>query len=320
VRVILSLVILLAIGCNHSVSAGPPSEGKWKNWGLAESKVFSAWTLEEDNADVVVAVIDTGVDFTHKSLAANAWHDPAEHYSDIYGWNFVNNHANPVDDHGHGTHIAGIISAVAHHVSIMSVKYYSDSNTGSVNLLNTVNAINYAVRHHARIINYSGGGPEANAEEALALKKAEAAGILVVSAAGNEHQNIDTPAFAFYPASYRFTNIISVASTDIHNNLLASSNWGKNSVDVAAPGEHIFSTLPGGRYGYMSGTSQATAFVSGIAALMLSCNSHLTPIQLKTMIMQSSDRFLQLHSRVRAGGRVNAFSALKAACRANIAK
>jgi thermitase len=172
--------------------------------------------------------------------------------------------------------------------------------------------LNYAVDHGARIINYSGGGPEFSEDEYLAIKKAEAKGILVVSAAGNEHQNTDLTENYYYPAAYRLSNIISVASTDINNNLLPSSNWGKTHVDVAAPGENIFSTLPNGRYGYMTGTSQATAFVTGIAALLLSKDPTLTPVQLKEMIMSSVDRFPQLETKLVTGGRVNAYGALLA--------
>src|SRR4029077_10572959 len=125
------------------------------------------------------------------------------------------------------------------------------SNPGSVNLRNTVKAINYAIDHGARIINYSGGGPEFSEEEYLAIKRAESKGILFVAAAGNERQNTDLVENYYYPSAYRLSNIISVAATDIHNNLLPSSNWGKKSVDVAAPGENIYSTLPQNKFGYM---------------------------------------------------------------------
>jgi thermitase len=177
---------------------------------------------------------------------------------------------------------------------------------------NTIRALNYAVDHGAKIINYSGGGPEFSEDEYLAIKKAEAKGILVVSAAGNEHQNTDLTENYYYPAAYRLSNIISVASTDINNNLLPSSNWGKTHVDVAAPGENIYSTLPNGRYGYMTGTSQATAFVTGIAALLLSKDPTLTPVQIKELIMSSVDRFPQLEAKLVTGGRVNAYGALLA--------
>jgi subtilisin family serine protease len=300
-----------------------------KNWGLSNSQAHShisapdAWKIEEGKRDVVVAVIDTGLDANHPDLAKNVWHDPALKNRGVYGWNYVNDRPNPSDEHGHGTHVAGIIGAVsnpktgvsgvAHRVSIMAVKYYSDSNPGPVNLRNTVRALNYAIDHGAKVINYSGGGPEFSEDEYLAMKRAEAKGVLVVSAAGNEHQNTDLTGNAYYPAAYRLSNMISVASTDIHNNLLGSSNWGKQNVDVAAPGENIFSTLPGGKYGSMSGTSQATAFVSGMAALLLSQDPTLKPAQIKELVMGSVDRFPQLANKLVTGGRVNAYQALLAA-------
>jgi subtilisin family serine protease len=296
-----------------------------RNWGLinesgekSDIHAVDAWRIQEGSRDIVVAVIDTGLDATHRDLAKNVWHDRSS--PGTYGWNFVVDQANPTDEHGHGTHIAGIIGAiadlqngvsgVAHHVSIMPVKYYSDANPGSVNLRNTVSAINYAVAHGARIINYSGGGPEFSEDEYLAIKKAEARGVLFVAAAGNEHQDTDMSENYYYPAAYHLSNLISVAATDIHNNLLPSSNWGKKKVDLAAPGENIYSTLPGGRYGYMTGTSQATAFVTGVAALLLSQDPTLTPQDIREIVMNSVDPIPGLRDKVASGGRVNAYKAL----------
>ncbi|OFZ21225.1 MAG: hypothetical protein A2X94_07130 [Bdellovibrionales bacterium GWB1_55_8] len=314
----------------------PETKTVLKNWGLLNTKAKShiqavdAWKIEQGNRNIIVAVIDTGIDPEHKDLKQNIWKDPSSPGTPVYGWNFVNNKANPKDDHGHGTHVAGIIGAwsdakngvsgVAHNVSIMAVKYYSDTNSGAVNLSNTVKAITYAVDHGAKIINYSGGGPEFSEEEFLAIKRAEAQGVLFVAAAGNERQNTDLTENAYYPSAYRLSNIISVAATDINNNLLPSSNWGKRQVDVAAPGENIYSTLPGGRYGTMTGTSQATAFVSGIAALLLSKNPGLTPPQLRELIMNSVDPMPQLLGKLATGGRVNAYSALLALREANTRK
>jgi len=232
-----------------------------KNWGIANTKskshvqAIDAWKIEEGSRNVIVAVIDTGIDATHPDLKQNIWRDKDQNY----GWNFVKNQANPSDDHGHGTHVAGIIGAIANaktgvsgvaqKVSIMGVKYYSETNSGAVNLKNTVKAIEYAVEKGAKIINYSGGGPEFSEEEYLAIKKAEAKGVLFVAAAGNERQDTDVPENYYFPSAYRLSNIISVAATDIQNHLIRSSNWGKSRVDITAPGENIFSTLPNGRYG-----------------------------------------------------------------------
>jgi thermitase len=321
-------------GVERNLSALPAI----KNWGLMNTQAKShiqaleAWKIEDGSRDVIVAVIDTGIDPEHKNLQANLWQDPAANRvptaagaalnQKVFGWNFVVNQPNPRDDHGHGTHVAGIIGAVtdaksgvsgvAHQVSIMPVKYYSDANPGSVNLRNTVRAIEYAVEKGARVINYSGGGPEFSEEEYLAIKKAEAKGVLFVAAAGNERQDTDLVENYYYPSAYRLTNIISVAATDINNQLLKSSNWGRHKVDVAAPGENIYSTLPGNRYGYMSGTSQATAFVSGMAALLLAQDPTLKAPELRQLIMNSVDRLPTLANKVATGGRVNAYAALVA--------
>lgn len=297
---------------------------QFKNWGLyntlADSHIHvqDAWKLSQGSRDVVVAVIDTGIDANHPDLARNLWRDPKNQTT--YGWDFTTNSANPRDDHGHGTHVSGIIGAVtnpltgvsgvAQKVSIMAVKYYSESAPGSLNLINTIKALNYAIDHNARIINYSGGGPEFSESEYLAMKRAEAKGILVVCAAGNERQDTDKRENFYYPAAYGLSNIISVAATDIRNKLISSSNWGKNKVDVAAPGENIYSTLPGGRHGTMTGTSQATAFVTGMAALLLAKNPSMTPSDLKAAIKGSVDKLPALTTKVASGGRVNAYAAL----------
>lgn len=330
----ISVIATLMVSSFASLGLAPPHGvdsslvySHLKNWGLVNSEAKShisavaAWKIEEGSKNVVVAVIDTGIDPRHRDLAQNLWHEKGDQASN-FGWNFVTDTPNPNDLHGHGTHVAGIIGAignnefgasgVVHHVSIMPVKYYSESNPGSVNLKNTVRAINYAIDHGAKIINYSGGGPEFSEEEYLAIKRAESKGILFVAAAGNEHQNADLIENYYYPSAYRLSNIISVAATDIHNNLLSSSNWGKSKVDVAAPGENIFSTLPGGKYGYMSGTSQATAFVTGVAALLLSQNPKLTPTELKQLIIKSVDPIAGLKGKIASGGRVNAYLALMA--------
>jgi subtilisin family serine protease len=296
----------------------------FKNWGIANAKAAShvdaigAWQIEKGSRNVLVAVIDTGLDANHPDLKANVYRDKDQHF----GFDFVTNKPDPKDEHGHGTHVAGIVGAIANpkvgvsgvaqNVSIFAVKYYADANTGAVNLKNTVKAIEWAVQNGAKIINYSGGGPEFAEEEYIALKKAEAKGVLVVAAAGNERSDTDLPENYYYPSAYRLTNIISVAATDINNQLIRSSNWGKTKVDVTAPGENIFSTLPNGRYGFMTGTSQATAFVSGIAALLLAKDPTLTPAKIKEIIRGSVDLYPELKDKVAAGGRVNAKKALLA--------
>ena len=184
------------------------------------------------------------------------------------------------DRHGHGTHIAGIIGAtkgngvgisgVAPNVSMMILKYYDPKATGVNNLNNTVKAIHYAIQQGAHIINYSGGGLDPSPIERRSVKEAHKRGILFIAAAGNEKSNLDSKSKSYYPADYPLDNIISVTAFNKSKNVLPTSNYGASSVDIAAPGNNILSTLPGGQYGHMTGTSQATAFVTGVAALIMS--------------------------------------------------
>lgn len=308
---------------NLSSERSVASLPKLMNWGLQNNvsnshiHAVDAWKIEEGSRDIVVAVIDTGIDPSHPDIKNNLWHDKN---TGFYGWDFVSNKPNPLDDHSHGTHVAGIlgaamntkagVSGVAHRVSIMAVKYYSDRNSGSENLKNSIKALNWAIDHGAKIINYSGGGPEFSADEYSALKRARDKGVLLVAAAGNERQNTDLAENYYYPCAYKLDNIICVAAINIRNEMLPSSNWGRLRVDVAAPGENILSTVPGGKYAYMSGTSQATAFVTGLSALLLSKNRGLKPDQIRDLIRSSVDKLPSLKEKVYAGGKVNAYSAL----------
>jgi thermitase len=301
-----------------------------KNWGLAGANVQKAWTLTQGSKNVVVAVIDTGIDATHPDLKASLWKSPnpttgKPGNGSVYGWDFVTKSPNPSDFHGHGTHIAGLIGAITNpkmgtagvspNVQIMAVRYYDENAPGKTNLANTIKALHYAINNGARIINYSGGGPEFSQEEYEAMKEAESKNILIVAAAGNDHHNTDTEANNYYPAAYQLKglkNIISVASIDQENRLLNSSNWGSKSVDVAAPGEGILSTIPNGKYGKMTGTSQATAFVSGIAALILAKQPALTAAQVKEIIMDNVDLEVGLRGKVMSNGKVDAYKAVLA--------
>jgi len=295
-----------------------------KNWGLDNTEQLShinarkAWKITRGSKKIVVAVIDTGVDPTQPDLKDNICRFQG---TDEYGYDFVTNKKNPLDAHGHGSHVSGIIAAtgktkagasgVAPHICIMAVRYYSDTASGAQNLANTVKAINYAVDHGANVINYSGGGAEFSAPEMKAIQRAEAKGVVFVAAAGNEYQDTDKGGNAYYPAAYGLSNIIAVAATNIKNQILPSSNWGRKHVHVAAPGENIYSTLPKGRYGYLTGTSQATAFVSGLAALILSENPKLKPFEVREIIMKSVDHLASLEGKVASGGRINAYAALR---------
>lgn len=302
--------------------SAPKPEAPLRNWGLENSENSSinarkAWRISKGSKRIVVAIIDTGIDPNHADLKDNICRQNGE-----YGFDFVTNKKNPGDAHGHGSHVAGIVggsarnpiggaSGVAPNICIMAVRYYSDTASGAQNLANTVKAINYAVDHGANVINYSGGGAEFSAAEMKAIQRAEAKGVVFVAAAGNEYQDTDKSGNAYFPAAYGLSNIIAVAGTNQKSELLPSSNWGKKHVHVAAPGENIYSTLPKGRYGYLTGTSQATAFVSGLAALILSEIPGLKPYEVRDIIMKTVDKTANLEGKIASGGKINAYNALR---------
>jgi thermitase len=236
----------------------------------------------------IIAVIDTGIDIDHPDLKNALWINPKEipnngkdddgngYVDDIHGWNFTKNNNDLSDSHGHGTHISGIIASqnkdadsirgIAPCARLMILKYYDAKATPQQNLIHTLEALNYAIRMKAEIINYSGGGPGKNPMEEKLIREASDKNILLVAAAGNESSNTDL--IPFYPASYNLPNTLAVTSVADNGGLAYYGNYGKKSVNIAAPGDGIYSTLPAG-FGKMSGTSQATAFATGGAALII---------------------------------------------------
>lgn len=213
---------------------------------------------------VVVAVIDTGVDFTHprlKDFRGESWDFVKDAPAELKG-----------DRHGHGTHIAGIIvgSLSTRDVRLISLKYFDRGISGEAALRNSLRALRYAVDHKVDIINYSGGGVSSSREEQAILKEAAERGILVVAAAGNEASNSDRK--PFFPANYRLPNILSVAAVNRNGQVLPSSNYGHAGVAIAALGQDVVSTMPGGGVGKMTGTSQATAFATRAAIQILATN------------------------------------------------
>lgn len=290
------------------------------NWGVASNNNSSihlqkALKKFRKKRDVIVAVIDTGIDPTHPHLKNNIHVVSGPMNLNNFGIDFSKGQHTlnrPFDDHGHGTHIAGIIKSIFSDVRILSLKYYNPRASGEDNLNSTINALRFAIHNNVDIINYSGGGPEASQEEYELLKLANKKGILVVAAAGNEESNIDQKKSYYYPASYGLDNIITVTAHDFKLAILPSSNYGQKSVDVSAPGDKIRSSLPHGRMGNLTGTSQATAFVTGVAALIKSQYPELSGQSLKYLIKNSS----QLHKKIKgfcASGILNAEKAMKLA-------
>ena len=307
--------------------------------GLPDADIDApeAWDMQTGNGNVIVAVIDTGVYYNHSDLAANMWHNPNEipnngidddnngFIDDYLGWDFYNKDNDPMDDHGHGTHVAGTIGAVGNNgvgvagvnwnVKIMPLKFLG--STGSGTTADAILAIEYAILMHADIMSNSWGGGGFSQALRDAIQSANNAGILFVAAAGNSGANADI--YPMYPAAYDNDNIVSVAATDSNDNLASFSNYGKTSVDLAAPGVNIFSTVPQGScslcdvsgYRYLSGTSMATPHVSGAAALIKSQYPSINYSTLKARLLGSVDHLTVLEGKTVSEGRLNIFNALQ---------
>lgn len=270
-----------------------------------------------ESSPVTIAIIDTGVDLNHPELRSHFWTNTKEipgngidddqngFIDDVNGWNFVSKNNVVQDRHGHGTHIAGIIKSMAPNAKLMILKYMDPEYARVDGLRTTIQAIQYAVKMKVDIINYSAGGTIPNPREENALRLAQQAGILVVAAAGNEGTNSDQ--HGFYPADYDLPNILSVTATDTKRKMLSTSNFGTKSVDIAAPGSDILSTLPGGRFGRMTGTSQATAFASAAAAQLISSNPQFkNPRMVIDHLLATAEKEAALKKKIKAEAIMNA--------------
>jgi subtilisin family serine protease len=309
----------------------------WYNTGQtggvpgADIDARRAWNITTGSRDVLVAVIDSGIDASHPDLAANVWTNPAEipgngidddgngFVDDVHGWDFVNNDNDPSDDNGHGTHVTGTIGAVGNNglgvvgvawqVSLLPVKFLDQLGIGQVS--DSIRAIDYAHMMGARVINGSWGGGSLS----LALKDAIAAGVpegvVFVAAAGNTEENLDVN--AQYPASFDLPNLVSVAATDENDELAPFSNWGAKSVLLGAPGVLILSTLPGERYVLASGTSMAAPMVTGAVALLDSVEPGLEPATIVSRLASSADPQPTLAGKTKSGGRLDVFRLLATA-------
>ncbi len=288
-----------------------------------------AWELLSGDGGTIVAVVDTGVDYLHPDLAASMWRNPGEiagngvdddgngFVDDVFGADFLNQDGDPMDDHGHGTHVAGTIAAVHNnaqgvagvnpHARIMALKFLDASGTGTV--LDAVAAIDYAVSHGAKISNHSwsSGGFSQALEDAL--ERAKQAGHIVVAAAGNDGSNVDVS--PSYPASFALDNVVAVAATDRNDRLAGFSNFGPVSVDLAAPGYAILSTVPGGAYDTLSGTSMATPHVAGVASLVWDQNPGWSYSRVIDKVLTAADPIAGLVGKTVTAARLNAAEALR---------
>jgi subtilisin family serine protease len=310
----------------------------------ADMDAPEAWDIQRHCSGLVIAVPDTGADLDHEDLKESIWRNTGEDWldgspgnngkdddlngkvDDYWGWDFVNDDNEPSDDNDtsyHGTHVAGIISArgnnsvgitgVCWSASLMILKILDEDGIGY--LSSELAAIQYAMDNGAKIINLSLGAPGYSESEYEAIKSARDAGVLVIAAAGNggydsigdDNDETDT---AEYPASYSLDNIISVTATDENDGLPSWANYGLSSVDVAAPGVDIYGTKAGNEYQYLSGTSMATASVSGLAALVWAYHGGLTSAQVKAGILNGVDPKSSLEGKILTSGRINAFTSL----------
>jgi subtilisin family serine protease len=307
-----------------------------QNGGLAGADISAmrAWAMTTGSDQVVVAVLDSGVDYSHPDLANNIWSRPqiikayqdddltsAGPIDDVHGFNAVDDDGDPMDDNGHGTHCAGIIGAEGDNglgiagvnwtVKIMPLKFMDADGTGTTK--DAIEAINYVIDRkragvNVRIISASWGSTAKSRALEDVIRKAFDEGILFVAAAGNSSSNNDqTP---HYPSSYNLGNVVSVAAVNRNDELASFSNYGAKSVNVAAPGEEILSTWLEHGFEEKKGTSMATPFVSGVAALILSQKPNMSVDDLRAKLLKSVDPLPSLKGKVSSGGRINAAKAV----------
>jgi subtilisin family serine protease len=297
----------------------------------ADISATLAWARTTGSENVVVAVLDTGVDYNHEDLTENMWRRPEKMapyhdnelgtMDDEFGFNAIDG-SDPMDDNGHGTHCAGIIGAEGENeigiagvnwkVQIMPLKFMNASGSGSTK--DAIEAINYVIDRKkagvsVRIISASWGSTQKSRALGDVIRKAYENDILFVAAAGNS--SVDNDRTPHYPSSYDSPNVVSVAALDRHDALASFSNYGVKSVAIAAPGVEILSTWLGNEYEEKSGTSMATPVVSGVAALILAEHPEMSVDALKKKLLASTDPIVALKGKTITGGRINAAKALE---------
>jgi subtilisin family serine protease len=297
----------------------------------ADISATNAWDITTGDTNVVVAVIDTGINYNHLDLAAQMWRNPDEiadngvdddfngYVDDVFGINAITGSGNPLDDHDHGSHCSGTIGAAANNgsphvgvawqVRLMGLKFLSSGGSG--NTSDAVECVNYAVNKRAKILSNSWGGGGFSQALLDAILAANAADILFVAAAGNDGRNTDTT--PTYPAGYEADNVISVAALTRTDALAGFSNYGAQSVDLGAPGVDIYSSIsgPNNAYDTFSGTSMACPHVAGVSALLAAqFTTNITVAELRQRLFESTTPIPALSGRSVTGGRVNAYQAL----------
>lgn len=291
----------------------------------ADIKATTAWDTTTGSHDVIIGIIDTGMDYNHPDLIDNRWVNSGGLPGSTYGWSAISDNGDPMDSDSHGTHVAGTIGAsgdngtgvvgVNWQVTLIPCQFLGPTGGSTAGAIECIDyftdlKLNYGVDIKATNNSWGGGGYS----EALkaAIQSAGDAGILFIAAAGNDGVDADTT--PMYPAAYDLDVILSVASTDRNDSLSVfssgASNYGAQTVDLGAPGSAILSTIPGGGYATYSGTSMASPHVTGSAALLWSVNPDLTPLEMKTILMESGDSLASLAGKTVSGKRVNLANAL----------
>jgi subtilisin family serine protease len=292
----------------------------------ADIRATSAWDIFTGDPNLMLGIIDTGIDYNHPDLSANAWTNAIEaagapgvdddgngYVDDIHGYDFVNNDGDPMDDNGHGSHCAGTIGGVGNNgvgvagvnwnVKMAGIKFLSAGGSGST--AGAISSVQYAIAIGCRLTSNSWGGGGFSQALLDAINAAGAAGQLFIAAAGNSSANTDTS--PHYPSSYDSPYIIAVAATDHNDNLAGFSNFGATTVDLGAPGDDILSCQPGGGYQLLSGTSMATPHVAGACALAWGRFPNASNLQIKQLILLKADPLPSLAGRVLTGARLNVF-------------
>ncbi|WP_455683860.1 S8 family peptidase [Thomasclavelia sp.] len=267
-------------------------------WGVQKINTPLAWNYTTGSSEVVVGVIDTGIDYNHQDIRENMWISPNEKL--FYGWNFADNNDNSIDTDGHGSHVAGTIGAVGNNgigitgvcwnVRVASLKFGLD-------IASAIAAINFANSFNIQILNASWGGRAYSYSLKYAIDHYN--GLFIASAGNNGTDNDIEP---IYPASYDSDNIISVAATDPYDTLARFSNYGIESVDIAAPGTDILSLDLDGEYSLLNGTSMAAPHVAGAAALLKAYLPSISTSSLKNIILSSVNKSHDLEGKIFTGG------------------
>ncbi len=293
----------------------------YEQYALDIMRLHDAWNVQPGSTEVVVAIIDSGIQLDHPDLINQVWRNPTEelngidddgngYVDDAFGYNFVGNNNNPGDDNGHGTHVAGIVAATrnnslgitgAANVRVMACKVLSADGYGED--AGIIAAIHYAIDNGADVINMSLGGGMYNTAFDEACTRAYNNGILVVAATGNEYATQ-----IGFPSS--LNSVVAVGATDSNDQLGDFSNTGEG-IEIVAPGVQVLSTYPGASYEYLDGTSMATPYVAGVAALLLSANPQMDVQTLRSTLSSTADDLYDAGYDTWTGyGRVNAYRAL----------